>query len=146
LSVTWKDTFKIGIAEIDAQHRELFSRLDRLESALREGKGREIVFTTFQFLDNYVQRHFRAEEELQALYRYPHLPLHAAEHAAFKKRLNELEDRLTLEDPSEKLAIQIRALLTNWLITHVTNLDKELTGYINEARTQQWEEWLVSQF
>jgi len=146
LSITWKDTFKIGIAEIDAQHRELFFRLDRLETALRDGKGREMVFTTFQFLDNYVQRHFRAEEELQALYSYPHLLLHAAEHAAFKKRLNELEERLTVEEPSEKLATQIRALLTNWLISHVTNLDKELTGYINEARTKQWEEWLVSQF
>jgi len=146
MTITWKDSFKIGIAEIDAQHRELFSRLDRLETALRDGKGREIVFTTFQFLDNYVQRHFRAEEALQTLYRYPHLPMHTAEHDAFKIRLKALEERLTLEDPSEKLATQIRTLLTNWLITHVTNLDKELTGYINEARTKQWEEWLVSQF
>jgi hemerythrin len=72
--------------------------------------------------------------------------MHAAEHAAFKRRLKSLEERLTLEDPSEMLAAHTQAFLTNWLITHVTNLDKELTGYINEARTKQWEKWLVSQF
>lgn len=72
--------------------------------------------------------------------------MHAAEHAAFQKRLKELEERLTREEPSEKLAAHTHAFLTHWLITHVTNLDKELTGYINEARTKQWEKWLVSQF
>lgn len=146
MSVNWKDSFKIGIVEIDAQHRELFSRLDSLETALRAGKGREVIFSTFQFLDNYVQRHFRAEEALQEFYEYPHLPMHAAEHATFRKRLKSLEERLTREDPSEKLAAQTQDLLTSWLITHVTSLDKELTGYINEARTKQWEKWLVSQF
>jgi len=146
MSINWKDSFKIGIQTIDAQHRELFTRLDKLESALRDGKGREIVISTFHFLDNYVQLHFRAEEELQELYQYPHRAMHAAEHAAFKKRLKELEGRLTIEDPSEKLAAHTHAFLTQWLITHVTSLDKELTGYFNEARTKQWEKWLVSQF
>jgi len=146
MAVNWKEAFKIGIVEIDAQHRELFSRLDKLENALRDGKGREVIFSTFHFLDNYVQRHFRAEEALQEFYQYPHLLMHAAEHAAFKKRLKSLEERLTLEDPSEKLAAHTQAFLTNWLITHVTSLDKELTCYINEARTKQWEKWLVSQF
>src|SRR5690349_9881008 len=146
MSINWKDSFKIGITEIDEQHRELFSRLDKLENALRDGKGSEIVISTFHFLDNYVQRHFRAEEELQELYRYPHRAMHAAEHAVFRKRLKELEERLTIEDPSENLAVHTRAFLTQWLITHVTSLDKELTGYFNEARTKQWEKWLVSQF
>lgn len=146
MSITWKDAFKIGITEIDLQHRELFNRFDRLETAIREGKGQESVIGTFQFLDNYVQRHFRAEEELQELYGYPHLAMHAAEHAAFRKRLKELEERLTIEDPSEKLAGQIQTLLTQWLIAHVTNLDRELTGYINAARTRRWEKWLVTNF
>jgi hemerythrin-like metal-binding protein len=93
-----------------------------------------------------VQLHFRAEEELQELYQYPHHAMHASEHAVFKKRLKELEGRLAIEDPSEALAAHTHAFLTQWLITHVTNLDKGLTGYINETRTKQWEKWLVSQF
>ena len=146
MSINWKDSFKIGITEIDLQHRELFNRLDRLEAALRAGKGSAAVIGTFQFLDNYVQRHFRAEEALQELYCYPHLAMHAAEHAAFTKRLKVLEERLTIEDPTERLASQIQTLLPQWLIAHVTSLDRELTGYINEARTRQWEKWLKTNF
>jgi len=146
VSVKWKDSFKIGIKEIDNQHRELFSRLERLESAISSGRGSEIVISTFHFLDNYVQLHFRAEEELQEYYHYPHREMHAGEHAEFRKRLKQLEATLAVEDPSEKLAVLTDALLTQWLITHVTSLDRELAGYFNEARTRDWEKWLVSQF
>lgn len=146
MPVRWKDSFRIGINEIDNQHRELFSRLERLEKAVSSGRGSEIVISTFHFLDNYVRMHFRAEEELQEFYRYPHREMHAAEHAKFRKRLEQLEAILAEEEPSEQLAAQTDALLTQWLIAHVTGLDRELAGYFNEARTREWEKWLVSQF
>ncbi len=146
MSVTWKSSFSIGILEIDSQHRELFANLDRLEEALHAGKGGEKIIETFRFLDNYVRRHFRAEEELQQLYSYPHLAMHFAEHMSFITRLSELESRLTSEGPSERLAAHTNSFLTQWLISHVTTLDKQLSGYIDEARTRQWEQWLVSHF
>lgn len=146
MSIQWNDSFKIGIKEIDNQHRELFLRLEKLESALRKGKGREAVISTFHFLDNYVRLHFRAEEELQEFYEYPHREMHAEEHSYFRKRLMQLEESLSTEDPSEMLAVKTNALLTQWLIKHVTSLDKELVVYFNDARTKQWEKWLTSQF
>jgi hemerythrin len=146
MSIHWKDSFRIGIVEIDAQHRELFSRLDSLEAALKNGTGSDMVIRTFQFLDNYVNLHFQAEEELQRLYKYPHRAMHTAEHEVFKKRLKNLESRLTTDDPSEQLAAQTDTLLTQWLISHVTSLDKELSGYYKEAVTRNWEKWLTSQF
>ena len=146
MPVSWKSSFNIGILEIDAQHRELFSRLDALEQAIASGHGREALIETFRFLDNYVRRHFRAEEELQQLYKYPHLAMHAAEHQAFIARLQELEAQLTTEGPSEKLAKHTNSFLTQWLISHVTTTDTKLSGYIDTARTRQWEQWLVSHF
>ena len=146
MSVSWKRSFTIGILEIDNQHRELFSRLDALEIALQGGKGGDLLIDTFRFLDNYVRRHFRAEEELQQLYHYPHLAMHASEHQTFIGRLTELESRLTAEGPSEKLAAHTNNFLTQWLISHVTTVDKQLAGYIDQARTRQWEQWLVSHF
>lgn len=146
MSLTWKDSFSIGIAEIDRQHRELFLRIDDLEEAIKSGKENSGIINIFKFLDEYVQRHFKAEEELQSRYRYPHLAMHAAEHEAFKKRLKGIESTLNAENPSEKLAVQTKMLLTQWLISHVTSLDTELKSYINEARTKEWESWLVSNF
>ena len=146
MSVNWRDYFNIGIPEIDSQHRELFSRLDKLEVALKDGKGREIIIKTFHFLDQYVHVHFNAEEQLQSFYNYPHQAMHVTEHNTFKKRLSELEARLASEDPSEKLAAHTHAFLTQWLISHVTGLDKELAGYIKEAQAKQWRQWQKNQF
>lgn len=146
MSVSWKSSFNIGILEIDSQHRELFSRLDALEIAIHSGKGKEALKETFKFLDNYVRRHFRAEEELQQLYKYPHYDMHVAEHQTFIVRLQELEARLNSEGPSEKLALHVNSFLTQWLISHVTTTDNKLAGYIDETRTRQWEQWLVSHF
>lgn len=146
MSVSWKNSFNIGILEIDAQHRELFSRLDTLEEAITKGKVKEVLLDTFRFLDAYVRRHFRAEEELQQLYHYPHQAMHAAEHQSFIARLHEYESRLTTEGPSESLARHTNSFLTQWLISHVTSLDTKLSGYIDAERTRQWETWLVSHF
>lgn len=146
MSIIWRENFNVGIPEIDAQHRELFFRLDKLEAALKEGKGREIIINTFHFLDQYVHLHFNAEEQLQKAHNYPHLIMHASEHTAFKKRLRELEDRLVSEEPSEQLAAHAHVFLTQWLISHVTDLDKELAGYISAAQAKQWQHWQKNQF
>jgi hemerythrin len=146
MALSWKKTFNIGIHEIDSQHRELFFQLDKFEDSLSTGKGSDVLIDMFSFLGNYARRHFRAEEELQQLYGYPHLEMHAAEHKKFVERLAGLEARLLTEGPSEQLASHTNSFLTQWLISHVTTLDKELQGYINEARTRVWEKWLVDHF
>ena len=54
MAINWKKSFNIGIAEIDSQHREIFSRLAKLEASVRNGNGSDLVFSTFHFLDNYL--------------------------------------------------------------------------------------------
>lgn len=146
MALSWKTTFRIGIHEIDSQHQELFFQLDKFEDGLRAGKRSDALINMFSFLGNYARRHFRAEEELQQLYGYPHLAMHAAEHKKFSERLAGLERQLMTEGPSEQLAAHTNRFLTQWLISHVTTLDKELQGYIDEARTRAWEKWLVEHF
>lgn len=147
MALTWKKSFAIGIHEVDSQHQELFYQLDKFEEALRSGREvGDVLLDMFSFLGGYARRHFRAEEELQQLYGYPHLAMHAAEHEKFAVRLADLERRLMSEGPSELLASQTNSFLTQWLISHITTLDKELSGYIDEARTRTWEKWLVEHF
>ena len=39
----WKDNFNIGVAEIDAQHRRLYSLADELYAAMFTGKGKDVM-------------------------------------------------------------------------------------------------------
>jgi hemerythrin len=146
MSVVWKKEFAIGVHEIDAQHQELFSRLDRLQTSIAAGQGKEALVTIFSFLDSYTRRHFKAEEDLQQRYQYPHLAMHAAEHRFFEKELADLEERLHREGPTESLAHLIGSVLYQWLIHHICQLDKALAGYINKHKTAEWEKWLKANF
>jgi hemerythrin len=146
MSVTWKKAFAIGVHEIDSQHQELFARLDRLSGAIEAGKGASELATTFQFLDDYVVRHFRAEEDLQKRNRYPHCAMHSAEHRHFLLELESLKQRLTQEGPSEALVHLTSSVLSQWLIQHIGRLDKALAGYLVQHKTEEWERWLRNNF
>lgn len=74
MSIEWNNSLAIGVAEIDDQHKELFSRFDSLLTACNEGKGRGEVLRVLLFLDDYIKSHFAAEERLQLKHDYPGYP------------------------------------------------------------------------
>ena len=146
MAVTWKNEFAIKVREIDLQHQELFDRLDRLQAAIGAGVGAEKLAATFRFLDDYVRRHFAAEEALQQRFRYPHLTLHAAEHRHFEAELARLEERLHREGASDRLASLTDSIFSQWLVNHICTVDRQLAGYINQHRNEEWERWLKNNF
>jgi hemerythrin len=146
MSVVWKKEFAIGVSEIDAQHQELFSRLDRLQKSILNGEGKDQLADTIAFLVTYTLRHFKTEEEFQKRCRYPHLAMHAAEHRIFEKELIDLEERLYREGPTENLANLTSNVLYQWLIQHICQFDKAVAGHFNKYRTQEWERWLRDNF
>jgi hemerythrin len=146
MSIAWKKEFAIGVREIDSQHQELFARLNRLSEAIEAGKGTADLATIFQFLDDYVVRHFRAEEDLQKRNRYPHFAMHSAEHCRFLLELERLKQRLAKEGPSDALVHLTTNVLGQWLIQHIGRLDKALAGYLAQHKTEEWERWLRNNF
>ena len=60
----WKDSYSIGVQEIDAQHRRLFSLADELHSAMNAGKGKVVLEQVLQNLITYTKSHFAGEERL----------------------------------------------------------------------------------
>ena len=50
---------------IDSEHRQLFDAINALMDACAQGAGRTKINETVQFLNSYVSKHFRDEEQLQ---------------------------------------------------------------------------------
>jgi hemerythrin len=146
MGVSWKDELNIGVYEIDAQHKELFTRLDRFMEATRHGEGSEHVTQLLDFLDDYVHRHFTAEEKLQRLMGYPHLGMHCAEHDSFLKEITKLRGRLMKLGATPELAKLTKEVLQQWLIRHICNTDKVLGAFFNEHRNREWERYLRDHF
>jgi len=80
--IKWTPALAVGHAVIDAQHQELFRRLEALLTAMMKGDKGE-VGRLFDFLGAYVVEHFGAEEKLMKERAYPDYAVHKSAHERF---------------------------------------------------------------
>lgn len=128
--VQWLDSYAVGVPEVDAQHQEIFRRVDRLLSAMQEGKGRQEVGAMVDYLGEYVVAHFNAEEKVMARHGYPEMAAHKALHAAFMADFAALKREFEAKGTSTLLAIQIQRRVVDWLVTHIGREDRRIAAYI----------------
>ena len=51
--ITWRDTYNVGVRQIDDQHQELVHRLNDFMEACTNQKGKEKIKETLYFLKAY---------------------------------------------------------------------------------------------
>lgn len=130
MAISWRDDLATGIEDIDLQHKELFSRIDSLMEACNRGQGKEEVLKTLLFLDDYIKSHFAAEENLQKRSDYPGYLVHRDLHHRFVRQVDELERQFKNEGATIGLVIQTNRTITEWLIQHISKVDKEFAAYV----------------
>ena len=123
-----------GYALIDQEHRELIAAINNLLEACRKGQGRSEIVKTAQFMQSYTAKHFSDEERLQSQSRYPDYVRHRGYHAAFKKTVAEIVQKLSTQGASVALVGELNTALAGWLINHIKVEDKKLAAYL---RTKQ---------
>jgi len=126
----WDPTMTIGVAEIDAQHQELFRRADLLDVALVQGQSVAVVGITLLYLRGYCQDHFACEERLMLDRGYPAAAKHLSEHAWFTKQLESLQREIAAQGSSEALALRLSELMSHWLVTHVGTTDLAFGAFV----------------
>ena len=134
LKIAWDDSLLVGVAEIDAQHRELFKRVADFVAAVRNNRGISQVEDMMAFLDDYIVEHFTSEEKSMAKAEYPFLSHQQEQHrrfsrsfAAFKK-----ESREYLDNHPTFLLFRTQVLVIDWLMHHVSKLDKHFGKFMRQ--------------
>ena len=135
MALRWTSTLSIGVAELDAQHEELFRRFDRLLDAML-ARDRSEASHLIAFLQHYVRDHFAAEERLMREVAYPDAMLHAAEHAAFSSEIDTLARLLADEGASARLVLRLEREVTSWLQGHVSSTDHALARFVVSRRSE----------
>ena len=83
------------------------------------------------YLSEYTDFHFSAEEKLQEEVAYPGLNEHRQKHEEFKKSLKELEEFLEeSEGPTDAFVEKIQETVVNWLFNHIKAFDRSVAEYI----------------
>lgn len=119
-----------GNAVIDKEHRELIDAVNKLLDACGEGKGRDSIKQTIDFLNNYVDRHFLHEEQLQQQSGYPGLAAHKTFHDSYKKTLKDITAGVSSSGASIAEMMKLNSHI-GVLISHIRTEDKKLGAFLN---------------
>lgn len=129
----WTDDLSVGVKDIDDQHKELFSRVNNLLSAMSQGKGKDEVAKVLAFLRDYVVTHFGAEERIMRERNYPGIEAHRQEHASYTQKLSDVLKRFETSGTTSLLAIESQRLLTDWWFYHIGRTDKALGAFLTSG-------------
>lgn len=129
LALQWSSALSLGVPDLDAQHRELFTRVDRLlDSMLHGDRGEASMLASF--LRDHVVLHFAAEEQLMHELHYPDAARHTEEHRAFAASILELDSAFRERGTSAELVLRLEREAVAWLRDHVYVADVALGRFV----------------
>ncbi len=129
--VQWSEEYSVGVGNLDRHHQKLFDMLNRLHSAMTQGKGKEVVIGIIREMVDYARYHFEEEEKLMERIKYPGLNEQKNTH---KKFIAKVEEYQNLADMGLEafLSSGISTFLSDWLKNHIGAMDKKYKKYMNE--------------
>jgi hemerythrin-like metal-binding protein len=127
--MNWTPSLETGHVKIDSEHKTLVKALNRLHAAMKEWRGKAEVGEILIFLRDYTVTHFKTEENLMALHRYPGAVAHTAIHEALIKQVAELVQKY--EAGQGVLTLSVLDFLERWLVDHIGKEDKDLAAFLD---------------
>jgi len=134
----WDDKMSVGIASIDADHRDLAERYNGLVHALFQNGDPALFEKCFRSLINRVRRHFAYEQRLMIDLGYKGHDSHAAEHEKLLNEAEELTQRVTTGVEKYDFAV-LTQYVKFWLMEHIVHEDRRLAHFLHSCRPKQSE-------
>lgn len=122
--VEWRDGFRIGVDQIDAEHRHLFVLVKALNV-------HNVQDTLGELLD-YVVTHFTHEQALMESSGFPDFHQHLALHENFSSQVAEFLSSGS-EWTDERIQ-ELRKFLNKWLVGHILTHDLRFGRWYIEQR------------
>ena len=128
--LVWDAHFSVDIAWLDNQHRILIDLINRLNRAMRTGKGRHILNAILAEVAEYTSVHFAAEEKVFLQYGYPEAALHQKAHQELLGRVLKLQEEMKYG--RTVATAEVMNFLKDWLTNHILRTDKKYGPFLNE--------------
>ncbi|MBC7321366.1 hemerythrin family protein [bacterium] len=128
MAISWNKNLETGIQIVDSQHKALVDKLNQFFEACMQKKGKDELMSMIRFLENYVVFHFKTEEDIMQRHKFSGYTLHKTMHDEFIKEFLKIKDRFEKEGATLELVNSTTKFLTNWLIEHISKIDKQLSG------------------
>lgn len=120
----WRDNFKVGIAELDHEHRELLALINELLEQAREDSDINHVLEALSKIFAAISSHFELEEKMMRDSHYPAYGDHKEDHQTL---LDDLRDIMEdVEDDGAFDETQLNIDLNRWFSDHFQTHDAKL--------------------
>ncbi len=119
--IEWTSELETGIDEVDEQHKALVAIYNKLDEAMRTGRGHKTMGEILVALVSYTAEHFEQEEQLMADDGYPELESHRSEHRQLLDKVNRFQKRLA--SGQERINKPVMKFLNFWLMNHIKASD-----------------------
>ncbi|HAX52390.1 bacteriohemerythrin [Muricomes intestini] len=124
------ETLVTGNETIDSQHKELFDKINKLLDSCENGNDKLTAVKMLDYLADYTDFHFSAEEKLQEDIEYPGIKEHKKEHEKLRNVVKELYEMLEEEEgPSNAFVEQVNKNVIEWLYGHIKSFDRSVAEY-----------------
>jgi hemerythrin-like metal-binding protein len=118
----------LGHAELDAQHRAIFQRLEQASRAM-DGTPAEAVGALGRLADALVE-HFATEEALIDASAFPEGARHKAAHELFHADFRQLQAEVAEHGITPERCAWLRVRVAEWLRFHILVNDSRLTEHL----------------
>ena len=115
MAIAFDDSLITGNDMIDTQHRELIERIASFVACCERGDSKVQAIKMLDYMDEYTNFHFSAEEKLQEEAQYPGISEHRQKH----------------EGPTDEFTEIVRKKVVDWLMYHIKTFDRSVAEYIN---------------
>ncbi len=128
--IKWEERYEVKIKQIDDEHKKFLDVVNELITAMKEGKGKEIIESTIEKLVDYTKFHFSSEEKVFARYNLPTLDEHKKKHQDLIDKVVALQEQA--KSKSFLISINVLDTLKSWLFDHIIGTDKKDAAYLHE--------------
>ena len=124
----FKEEYVTGIEQIDEEHKRLFEIADETYNLSRKEflvDKYDQVIQILKELKEYATMHFEHEEMYMESIGYKKMFTQKVQHNAFREKLNSW-NLYDIDESSEEIVDEILNFLTNWLVSHILEHDKQI--------------------
>jgi len=125
--IEWKESFSVGIELFDQQHKELVRMLNEVFEAVRKKKSNRTLAPILKSLEEYVDVHFRDEEQKMLAQGFNGYEEHKREHLDLTASLKDFRRRFN--PAANGCSIQLMKFLESWLIDHIIGTDMKYKSF-----------------
>ena len=124
--ILWIDEYEVGLESLDAQHKQLFSLVNKLYEPENNHMTEEELAGILYAFSDYMNVHFKDEEEYMLSIGYPDLLEHIQLH---NELVNYLTSVIKTHAKVDTIKTKIRLLAERILVNHIVHEDIKIKQF-----------------